>query len=52
MLFPASIGKRQKADLAIINLQPTPLDDLAKIRIWGKVEDVMELLNNEIKKSY
>ena len=49
MLFPMSIGQRKTADLAIVNLQPTPLDEIAKIRIWGKVEDVMEQLMEELK---
>jgi len=42
MLFPMAIGQKQNSDLAIINLQPTPLDKIAKIRIWAKVDDVME----------
>ena len=49
MLFPMSIGKRQNGNLVIVNLQPTLLDNIAKIRIWGKVDDVMEQLMQELK---
>ena len=42
MLFPMHMAKKETKNLAIINLQPTPLDTLAKIRIWGKIDDIME----------
>ena len=53
MLFPMSIGEqryRGNANLAIVNLQPTPLDDIAEIRIWAKVDDVMERVMEELRK--
>ena len=53
MLFPMSIGEqryRRNANLAIVNLQPTPLDDIAEIRIWAKVDDVMERVMEELRK--
>ena len=34
--------------LVIINLQGTPLDGMAKLRIWGKVDDVMERLMEKL----
>lgn len=34
--------------LVIINLQKTPFDSLASIRIFGKTDDVMKLLMEEL----
>ncbi|TVY19132.1 NAD-dependent protein deacetylase SRT1 [Lachnellula arida] len=47
--IPESVGKKKGAKLAICNLQETPLDDLASMRIYAKADDlmirVMEKLN-------
>ncbi len=50
--MPESTTKKPEGKLVIINLQPTPLDDLATVRIWGLcdvvVESLMKKLNIEI----
>lgn len=39
--IPEAVGKRKAAKLAICNLQETPLDDLAALRIHSKSDDLM-----------
>ena len=46
MLFPLAIAK--KGHLAIVNLQPTPLDQMAQLRIWAKIDDVMKLVMKKL----
>ena len=41
-------GEDKDKDLVIVNLQKTPLDDIATIRINGKIDDVMQLLMNKL----
>eukprot|EP01006_Ploeotia_vitrea_P031293 TRINITY_DN63611_c0_g2_i1.p1 TRINITY_DN63611_c0_g2~~TRINITY_DN63611_c0_g2_i1.p1 ORF type:complete len:402 (+),score=37.44 TRINITY_DN63611_c0_g2_i1:55-1260(+) len=41
---PYIVGKRSSATLVIINLQATPLDDFCKLRIWGDLEEVFDLV--------
>eukprot|EP00947_MAST-08B_sp_MAST-8B-sp1_P003039 g3039.t1 len=49
---PAAAAEKQRRGtghgLVIINLQQTPYDDEAALRIFGKVDDVMELLAAEL----
>jgi len=45
--FPKLVGKSKK--LVIVNLQKTPLDRYATIRINAKCDDVMKLLMEELK---
>ena len=40
------MGKKQR--LVIVNLQKTPLDYLASLRINGKCDDVMKLLMSKL----
>lgn len=53
--FPESVGKKGKIDggksgkLIIINLQSTPLDRHAYMRLNGKCDDVMRMLMEELK---
>ena len=49
MLFPMRLTSKRGCGLAIVNLQPTPLDHLAKVRIWGHIDEVMEELVEEMK---
>eukprot|EP01083_Nonionella_stella_P140540 431081_1 len=46
--FAKSFGTDKNKDLIIINLQKTPMDDVASIRIWGKVDDAMRLLMQKL----
>lgn len=46
MLFPMEISRKGK--LAIINLQPTPLDSNSEVRIWGKIDETMKLLMEKL----
>ena len=39
----------QATGLVIINLQSTPLDADASIRIWGLLDNVLKLLAKELK---
>jgi mono-ADP-ribosyltransferase sirtuin 6 len=39
--IPATVGRRKTARLAICNLQKTPLDDDAEIRVHTKTDDLM-----------
>jgi hypothetical protein len=41
--IPASLAIRG-GNLIIVNMQPTPLDDLASVRIFGKVDEIMRIL--------
>jgi len=45
--FP-EMTKKQKGMLVIINLMDTPLDDLCDLRIYGKSDDVFQLLAKEL----
>lgn len=50
--IPECVGKKKGAKLAICNLQETPLDSLASMRIYAKADDlmirIMEKLNLSI----
>ena len=46
MLFPLEVSRKGK--LAIINLQPTPLDSNSEVRIWAKIDDAMKMLMNKL----
>ena len=50
--MPETTTKKPEGKLVIINLQPTPLDDLATVRIWGLcdvvVDSLMKKLNIDI----
>lgn len=39
--IPEAVGRRRNAELAICNLQPTPLDGLADYRVYAKTDDFM-----------
>jgi len=39
--MPKRTGKKKNGKLVIVNLQHTPLDDLAHLRIYAKTDDVM-----------
>ena len=47
--IPGQIGARGTGDLIIINLQKTPLDELATIRIFNKIDNVIELLSQKLE---
>jgi hypothetical protein len=40
--IPESVGERKGAELVICNLQTTPMDHLANLRIFAKADDLME----------
>jgi NAD-dependent SIR2 family protein deacetylase len=40
--IPTTLGKKRGAKLVICNLQPTPLDDEASLRVWAKTDELME----------
>ncbi len=40
----SDIGRKEWGNLVIVNIQKTPYDDLAKLRIFGFCDQVMELL--------
>eukprot|EP00395_MALV-II_sp_L67-2_P000454 gene454-184_t len=46
--FPEAVGERVNGDLVIVNLQSTPLDGVASLRVNGKCDDVMRLLMEEL----
>lgn len=46
--IPELVGQRKKATLAICNLQKTPLDDAADLRIYAKADDLMERIMNRL----
>jgi len=48
--MPKIVGKKKGTHLVIINLQKTPLDRLATLRIFGKCDEVMEALMKELEK--
>ena len=39
--IPATVGRKKKAKLIICNLQKTPLDDVADVRIFAKTDALM-----------
>jgi NAD-dependent SIR2 family protein deacetylase len=47
--FAKHFGKTKKKNLVIVNLQPTPLDSIASVRIWGKTDDVMVKVMEELQ---
>ncbi|RLF19805.1 MAG: NAD-dependent protein deacylase [Thermoprotei archaeon] len=52
-VYPAAylpvLAKRRGAKLAIINMEPTPLDDIADVVVHGKVGDVLESVLKLVK---
>ena len=48
---PADVGKKKNGQLVIVNLQKTPLDDVAAFRLNGFTDTVMELVMKELKLS-
>ncbi len=46
--MPKGVGQREGAKLVIVNLQKTPLDDFADLRIFSKCDEVMEGLMREL----
>ncbi|ETO09752.1 transcriptional regulator, Sir2 family protein [Reticulomyxa filosa] len=46
---PKRVGKKTSNTLCIVNLQKTPLDQYAKIRIYAKCDSVMELLMQKLE---
>jgi len=40
--IPEIVGQRKGSKLVICNLQPTPLDDAASLRIWAKTDELMD----------
>eukprot|EP01084_Bolivina_argentea_P135720 239110_1 len=42
-------GDEKKKDLVIVNLQKTPLDDIATVRIFAKIDDVIGLVCKKLK---
>lgn len=40
--IPETVGKNKKARLVICNLQPTPLDNLADLRVWAETDRLMK----------
>lgn len=46
---PRDVGRKRNGNLFILNLQPTPLDDLATERLNGKCDEVMRLLMKELR---
>ncbi|KAJ3316152.1 hypothetical protein HDU93_004584, partial [Gonapodya sp. JEL0774] len=40
---------RSNKPLVIVNLQPTPLDDVAALRIWARTDKVMQMMCTELK---
>jgi NAD-dependent SIR2 family protein deacetylase len=47
--MPEKVGKKGKK-LVICNLQKTPLDELATIRIFAKCDDLMKLVMKKLGK--
>lgn len=47
--MPAVVGKKKDASLVIVNLQKTPLDSLAAIKINALCDKVMEMLCEKLK---
>jgi len=47
--MPEYVGKNPKANLVICNLQNTPLDNLANIRIHARSDDLMKLVMQELE---
>eukprot|EP01006_Ploeotia_vitrea_P065962 TRINITY_DN94102_c0_g1_i1.p1 TRINITY_DN94102_c0_g1~~TRINITY_DN94102_c0_g1_i1.p1 ORF type:complete len:380 (+),score=39.42 TRINITY_DN94102_c0_g1_i1:50-1189(+) len=45
---PETVGNNKNANLVIINLQKTPLDNLCKLRIWGDMEEVFSKLAQQL----
>jgi NAD-dependent SIR2 family protein deacetylase len=45
---PKKVGKRRNGKLVIVNLQKTPLDRLASLRIFGRCDVVMDGLIREL----
>eukprot|EP01087_Luapelamoeba_hula_P019697 TRINITY_DN6563_c0_g1_i1.p1 TRINITY_DN6563_c0_g1~~TRINITY_DN6563_c0_g1_i1.p1 ORF type:complete len:603 (+),score=91.58 TRINITY_DN6563_c0_g1_i1:91-1899(+) len=46
--IPKTVGKNPKAKLVIVNLQRTPLDSFATLRIHAKIDKVMEAVMEEL----
>ncbi|KAL9110399.1 MAG: hypothetical protein Q9227_005130 [Pyrenula ochraceoflavens] len=46
--IPEAVGHRKKAKLAICNLQKTPLDDDASLRIFARTDDLMIRIMNKL----
>jgi mono-ADP-ribosyltransferase sirtuin 6 len=40
--IPETVGKKSKANLVVVNLQKTPLDNLASVRVFGKTDTFMK----------
>jgi len=47
--IPEIVGKKEKGKLVVVNLQSTPLDGLAALRINGTIDDVMQLLMSKLE---
>ena len=45
--FP-KLTKKNRGKLVIVNLQRTPLDKFADLQIFGKVDEVMKIVNDEL----
>ncbi|KAK4221544.1 putative mono-ADP-ribosyltransferase sirtuin [Podospora fimiseda] len=48
--IPETVGRKKKGDLVICNLQETPIDFLCgeDMRIWGKTDELMEMVMKEL----
>ena len=46
--MPETTTKKPEGKLVIVNLQPTPLDDIAFLRIWGLCDVVIEALMKKL----
>jgi NAD-dependent SIR2 family protein deacetylase len=47
--MPLQVGESDTGHLVIVNLQSTPLDDVADLRINGKIDDVMQLVMQKLE---
>lgn len=46
--MPEDVGRRSNADLVVVNLQRTPMDNLCSVRPFAKCDAFMELLMAEL----
>ena len=44
----SKLTKKNRGKLVIVNLQRTPLDIFADLQIFGKVDEIMKIVNDEL----